>query len=129
MQTINEMLVGTLQEIAPVRYWELDEEDGDERSQRRLLFNYNTVPDVFGDNAPVFEKYLIQVHYFCPKGENSLEARQRIKMAVFALAEEWPEETLVKRVSKEAPEEQHYCFEFAYLLPIEWGDKDGEIID
>lgn len=129
MQTINEMLIEALQGIAPVRYWELDEEDGDERPPRRILFNYNMVPDIFGDNAPVFEKYLIQVHYFCPKGENSIAARQNIKRAIFSLAEEWPDETLVKRVSKKAPEEQHYCFEFHFLLPIEWRDTDGEIID
>lgn len=129
MQTINEILIGALQEIAPVCYWELDEEDGEKRSRRRILFNYNTVPDIFGDNAPVFEKYLIQVHYFCPKGENSIEARQKIKMAVFTLTEEWPDEMLVQRVSKKAPEEQHYCFEFNYLMPIEWRNTDGKIID
>ena len=128
MQTINEMLIGALQEIAPTCYWELDEEDGDERPLRRILFNYNTVPDIFGDNAPVFEKYLVQVHYFCPKGENSLETRRKIKMAVFALAEEWADETLVQRVSKKEPEEQHYCFEFDYLIPIEWGSENGEAI-
>ncbi|MDE6601552.1 MAG: hypothetical protein K2K90_05210 [Lachnospiraceae bacterium] len=129
MQTINESLIGALQDIAPACYWELDEEEGDGRPRRRILFNYNTVPDIFGDNAPVFEKYLIQVHYFCPKGENSLAARQKIKLALFALSEEWPDEILVQRVSKKAPEEQHYCFEFTYLIPIEWSGEDGKIID
>lgn len=125
MKTINEILIEALQGIAPACYWELDEEDRDERPLRRILFNYNTVPDIFGDNAPVFEKYLVQVHYFCPKGENSIAARQNIKMAIFSLAEEWPEENLVQRVTKKAPEEQHYCFEFAYLIPIGWSGEDG----
>lgn len=129
MKTINEILIEALQGIAPACYWELDEEDGDERPLRRILFNYNTVPDIFGDNAPVFEKYLVQVHYFCPKGENSIAARQNIKMAIFSLAEEWPEENLVQRVTKKAPEEQHYCFEFVYLIPIGWSGEDGEIIN
>lgn len=129
MQTMNEMLIGALQGIAPACYWELDEDDGDDRPRRRILFNYNTVPDIFGDNAPVFEKYLVQVHYFCPKGENSIADRQKIKMAIFSLTEEWPDETPVQRVSKKAPEEQHYCFEFSFLLPVEWRDTDGEIID
>lgn len=129
MQTVNEILIGALQEIAPACYWELDEEDGDARPMRRILFNYNIVPDIFGNNAPVFEKYLVQVHYFCPKGENSLEARQKIKRTVFALSEQWADETLVQRVSKKAPEEQHYCFEFEYLIPIKWGGEDGKVID
>ena len=77
----------------------------------------------------IYSVYFIQVHYFCPKGENSIKARRKIKMAVFALTQEWPDELLVQRVSKYAPEEQHYCFEFAYLLPIEWRDEGGEIID
>lgn len=125
MKTINEILIEALQGIAPACYWELDEEDRDERPLRRILFHYNTVPDIFGDNAPVFEKYLVQVHYFCPKGENSIAARQNIKMAIFSLAEEWPEENLVQRVTQKAPEEQHYCFEFAYLIPIGWSGEDG----
>lgn len=125
MKTINEILIEALQGIAPACYWELDEEDGDERPLRRILFNYNTVPNIFGDNAPVFEKYLVQVHYFCPKGENSIAARQNIKMAIFSLAEEWPEENLVQRVTKKAPEEQHYCFEFVYLISIGWSGEDG----
>lgn len=129
MQTINELLIGALQKIASVCYWKLDEEDGDERPARRILFNYNIMPDIFGDNAPVFEKYLVQVHYFCPKGENSLETRRKIKMAVYELSEEWPIETLVQRVSKKEPEEQHYCFEFEYMVPIEWGGEDGKVID
>lgn len=129
MQTINEILIGALEAIAPTCYWELDEEDGDERPMRRILFNYNIVPDIFGNNAPVFEKYLVQVHYFCPRGENSLEARQKIKRIIFELSEQWADETLVQRVSKKAPEEQHYCFEFEYLISIKWGGEDGEVID
>ncbi len=123
--TINEILIGTLEEIAPAYPWELDEENGDERPQRRILFNYNTVPDTYGDNAPAYEKYLIQVHYFCPKGEDSVENRDLIKRALFAVSEEWPEELLVHQENKQAPEEQHYCFEFEYLLPIDWGNTDG----
>lgn len=129
MQTINEMLIEALQKIAPTCYWELDEEDGDERPLRRILFNYNTIPNIFGDNAPVFEKYLIQVHYFCPKGENSIEARQKIKKGIFNLVNEWPREMLIQRASKKAPREQHYCFEFDYLVPIKMESGDGEIVN
>lgn len=123
--TINEILIKTLEDIAPTYPWELDEEDGDDRKTRRILFNYNTIPDTFGDNAPAFEKYLIQVHYFCPKGENSLKIRKRIKAALFEMTEDWPEEIQVTRQGKAAPDEQHYCFESKYLLPIE-EDEGGE---
>ena len=127
--TINEILISALQNIAPTYPWELDEEDGDERELRRILFNYNTVPDTFGDNAPVYEKYLIQVHYFCPKGEDSIKARGDIKKALFMVTEDWPEEIQVSRESKQAPKEQHYCFETEYLLPIGEDDADGEVGD
>lgn len=123
--TMNEILIASFKDIAPVYPWELDEEDQDERTTRRILFNYNTVPDIFGDNAPAYEKYLIQVHYFCPRGEDSVETRKRIKMALFGMAEDWPEEILVQRESRQAPDEQHYCYETEYLLPIEWEDKDA----
>lgn len=127
--TINEILISALQGIAPTYPWELDEEDGDERKLRRILFNYNTVPDTFGDNAPAYERYLIQVHYFCPKSEDSIKARGAIKRALFMVTEDWPEEILVSRESKQAPDEQHYCFETEYLLPIGEDGADGEVGD
>ena len=49
--------------VKPDRY------KGDEESY--IVFNYSTLGACYADDAPGFERYLVQVHFFCPAGVNS----------------------------------------------------------
>ncbi len=71
-----------------------------------ITFNYNSVPEDFGDDAPGHELHLIQVHYFCPLGHNSLARRKSIKQKLFSAGLTWPDETNASDKNG-----QHYVFE------------------
>jgi hypothetical protein len=47
-----------------------------------FVFNYNTMPDDFGDNQPHHERALVQVHLFCPHEFNSVKLRKDAKAAL-----------------------------------------------
>ena len=40
------------------------------RAERYYTFNYDTLGADYGDDAPLHERYLCQVHYFAPTAEN-----------------------------------------------------------
>ncbi len=54
---------------------------GDEKTY--FVFNLDTFGDDHGDNKPQHEIALIQVHFFCPVGVNSVLTRKSIKKKLF----------------------------------------------
>ena len=49
-----------------------------------LVFNYTTMPDHFADDAPQYERYLIQVHLVTPLALNTTALERQIKRALAA---------------------------------------------
>lgn len=47
-----------------------------------LVFNYTTMPTHFADDAPLHERYLIQVHLFAPLENNTTALERQIKRAL-----------------------------------------------
>ena len=93
-----------------------------QQRERCLVFNYSTLPTRHADDAPAFELYLVQVHYVCPSGWNSLEERRAVKRALFAAGFSWPEETPASdSTQKNGENKQHYVFECEWLEGIEDG--------
>ena len=93
-----------------------------QQRDRCLIFNYSTVGDFFSDDVPQFERCLIQIHYICPHGWNSLEERRAVKRALFAAGFSWPEETPASdSTRKDSENKQHYVFECEWLEGIEDG--------
>lgn len=122
--SVNERLIQALSPIAPAYPWIEFEGNQDARRSRYFVFNYTTFPDIFADDAPHYEKYLIQVHYFCPLSDSTVSIRNRIKRALFEADFTWPEETTVRKQSQTGDSGgQHYCFECETVERI----FDGEI--
>lgn len=78
-----------------------------------ITFNYFSQGDDFADNAPQYERYLVQVHYICPAGTNSLAKRLLIKQYLLAAGFTWPSVTDASDVDG-----QHWVFECEYLEAV-----------
>lgn len=77
------------------------------KDEAYFVFNYNTIPDDFGNNQPNHERALIQVHLFCPHGFNSVQLRKDVKLALLHAGFTYPYTT---NASDE--DGQHWVFEF-----------------
>lgn len=69
-------------------------------------FNYDEIPELFGDDTAEAVRYLIQIHYFLPYGINCLSKRKRLKNALADAGFTFPK---VYNASDEKG--QHYVFE------------------
>ena len=117
--TVNERIKKALDPIGlPVKP---DRYKGDEESY--IVFNYSTLGACYADDAPGFERYLVQVHFFCPAGVNSLQLRRTIKEKLLQEDFSWPEEVNAADGSMQKNDEgkQHYVFECEWLEGIEDG--------
>ena len=125
MSTVNEMLIGALSDIAPTAPWIIDEDDSVERELRRIVFDYSTVPETGADNRPIYDRYIIQVHYFCPAADDSVAVRKKIKKALYSAGFDYPSEISVgvDTQGDSVVYEQHYCFSTEYLEPI-WAEDE-----
>lgn len=63
------------------------------REDKYFVFNYSTVPNVFADDSPWFENYLVQVHLFAPLNENISELKVQVKRALLDAGFTWPSTT------------------------------------
>lgn len=82
-----------------------DSYDGE--SAEYCTFNGNAIPVGFGDNKPRARLWLMQLHYFCAKGHNSLATRLSLCRALHAAGFTYPSE---ENASDENG--QHYVLEF-----------------
>lgn len=87
--------------------------------QRYYAFNYTTLGADYADNDPSHERYLIQVHFFCPNSYDTVERVKQTKRSLRSAGMTWPEMT---NASDENG--QHVVFECEYAEGI---DLDGDI--
>lgn len=120
--SVNSKIIAAVSGIAPCYPWEAYEGSGDNRLGRYFVFNYTVMPYVFGDNDAPFERYLIQLHYFCPREDNTVALRRKIKWAVFDAGFTIPTE---ENASDE--DGQHYAFEFETLERTWEEENDGTV--
>lgn len=90
------------------------------REKRHYVFNYSTLPQTFADDAPVFDRCLVQVHLFAPLTENISKWKRQTKKALFDHEFTWPTETDATEA-----DERHIVLECFYLDKVEL--DDGEI--
>lgn len=98
---INRILTTALNPIAPT---EADAYEG--RKGVYITFNYDTVPDNFGDDEPEQERVSIQVHLYAPLGLDTLKKRQAVKKALHGAGFTWPRHT-----NASDKDGQHHVFE------------------
>jgi len=98
--------MAALSPIAPTQADEYTPDEGLGADDTYIVFNYNSIPVDYGDDAPGHEVYSVQVHLFCPSGVNSLPMRRQIKKALLAAGFTWP--AYINASDKDG---QHHVFE------------------
>ncbi len=63
------------------------------KNKTYFAFNYSVIPADFADDAPQHERFLVQVHFFCPLNVNITKQKKIICRALFAAGFTWPEVT------------------------------------
>ena len=106
--SVNEKIISALQPLGypviPDLYAGVD--------QIYLTFNYSTRGQLFADDQPGYDIYLVQVHLFAPHGWNSVELRRQVKQKLFSAGFTWPESVDAGSSSQESREMgQHIVFE------------------
>lgn len=77
---------------------------------RYIVYNYSTIPDVFGDSVPHAARYFVQVHLYLPSKENPNQYKLTISRALNANGFTWPSIT-----NASDGDGQHYTFECNYV--------------
>ena len=106
MRNIDQVLLEALDPLlpgcaAPVAY------TGE--SLEYIVWNYDQLGAVFADGRPDAARYLVQVHYFLPAGQNPNGMKVRIAQALAAAGCTWPDVT-----DASDKEGQHYVLECEY---------------
>ena len=113
--TLNDKLIAALEPLGiPVSP---DVYLGDEHEF--IAFNFDLLPFRFADNRPTLQKALVQVHYYCPMKNNSMNMRLRIRKNLVDGGFTWPEEINATTAQKNIDGIQHFVFECESIEPIE----------
>ena len=122
--SLDRLLIETLSALAPVEQGQLTSPPGRAAPSTYYITNYATVPVNYGDDAPDQEKYLIQVHLFCPVELNSLSTRKKTKQHLHSAGFSWPAETNagIDHSQSGSAGKQHHIFECEW---VEGVDLDG----
>ncbi len=72
-------------------------------------YNYNEIPDGFGDNVPHAVRYLVQVHWFLPLKNRPQPKKRQLCRALGGASPRWTYPTIVNATDELG---QHYVYEF-----------------
>ena len=75
-----------------------------------IVTNYTTLQAAPGENGPAAARYLVQVHYYLPTGQNPNAKKLAIQQALFAEGFTWPDITPAHE-----SQGQHWAFECEYV--------------
>ena len=100
--SINSTIISLLQDIAPV-YPDICNDD---TLTRYFTFNYDSFFENFSDNESWEEVYFLQIHFFCPLKENTINLCKLIKNRLKTL-----EGTVMSITNANDKEGQHWIFE------------------
>jgi len=76
--TVNETIMTALESFGdPVQYGEYIPPNGKAYPDKYYTFNYSIIGADYGDDSPVHERYLVQVHLYCLRTYDSLERVKR----------------------------------------------------
>lgn len=104
--TVNEQIKAAVEPIVAVCV--PDAYDGE--AEEYCTFSYDEHPEAFGDDAPDLIRYAASLHYYCPKGHNSIATRRALRMAI--IAADFTAPTVENASDNDG---QHYVFEFDVL--------------
>ena len=75
-------------------------------TKQYFVFNYESLGDNFGNNAPGNERYIIQIHLFCPPKLDTVDLRNKVKKLLFE-----NDFTFPSVISASDEDGQHWVFE------------------
>lgn len=75
-----------------------------------IVTNYSTIPEVYADRAPHAARYVVQVHYLLPHGQNPNIMLQGISRALWEQGFTWP--SIVNAGDSDG---QHYVLECEFV--------------
>ena len=104
--TVNARIIAAVTPIVAVCV--PDSYDGE--AEIYCTFNGNAVPVGFGDNRPRARRWLLQLHFYCPKGYDSLASRLSLCRALHGAGFTYPTEE-----NASDGDGQHYVLEFEGL--------------
>ena len=112
--TVDERLTAALSHLG----FDIDNAVGFSKNDTYFTFNYTTLPIAFADDAPHYERYLVQVHFFAPLDMNVSKHKRSIKQALMDAGFTWPSTT-------DASDEdgRHIVFECEIAEGVD--DEDG----
>lgn len=110
--TLAQKIIETVSPIVPVCAPDIYETDAGEPVARYYCtFNFNEIPQGFGDDRAHTSRALVQVHYFAPKRVATLQTRHALRDALAAV-EEFTAPSIDNASDAEG---QHYVLEFDAL--------------
>lgn len=80
-----------------------------------ITTNYQTIPEAYAERVPAAARYLVQVHYCLPHGENPNARIRTISLALWTQGFTWPS---IENASDESG--QHYVLECEYVNGGGW---------
>ncbi|MBQ8616387.1 MAG: phage tail protein [Clostridia bacterium] len=86
-----------------------------------FAFNYTVIPADYADDAPCHERYLVQVHFFCPLDMNVTTLKKSVRQALFAAGFTWP--AIVPDSDENG---RHLIFECEIAEGVETDGADGD---
>lgn len=86
-------------------------------AEEYCTFNFDELPMAHGNNRPHAVRYLIQVHYFLPKGRRPFLKKRELARALLAADFTFP---TIENASDETG--QHYVFECEAVERVVWDD-------
>lgn len=83
-------------------------------AEKYCTFNFDELPDAFGDDLPHLKRCLVQVHYYAPVKANVYSTRKQLFAAI--CGEELFGAPSVENASDDA--QQHFVYEFEALEAV-----------
>ena len=117
--TVNKRIIGALSgfgnPVVPNVY--------DGKGDTYYTFNFSTFPINFGDNVPLHERFLVQVHFVCPPEFNYVSRCAKTRRLLHEAGFSWP--TMINATTEyrnSGADYQHFVFECELVDGL---DADG----
>ena len=88
--TVNERIIAALGGFGDPAAYGAYITAGAQKADQYYVFNYSTLGTDYADDTPGHERYLIQVHFFCPRVFDSVLRVAQTKQKLFAAGFTWP---------------------------------------
>ena len=83
--SVDEIIVTALDPFG----YDIDNNVSFSKTKSYFAFNYTVIPTDYADDAPCHERYLVQVHFFCPLNVNITRLKKAVRKSLYAAGLTW----------------------------------------